>query len=174
MTNADPWALLRGLFPKWDPTVEESGLFRRAFDTRRGDLLVAAVEEYRTYYRYREPNLGSILTKYAEYFRASATSPESDKDDFLESEEEDRSQFERSNRRISHDLDLLTGSDLELIIGELGKMPSMAMFVGRLKPSHGEWTPIQRGMVWAKADQMGLIAGSSSSTAPQSLSQGQG
>ena len=174
MTNADPWALLRGLFPKWDPTFEEAGLFQRAFKSRRDDLMVSAIEEYRTFYKYREPNLGSILTKYAELFRA-ANKPSGDSiADHMEDEELERREYERSNKRIRHDIELMSDEDLKLVIGELGRMASLSIFVGRLKSDPREWSPIARGMVWAKAEQMGLLAGSSSSTAPPSPSPGQG
>jgi hypothetical protein len=172
--NDDPWSLLRGLFPKWDPTIEESGLFRRAFKSRRDDLMVSAIEEYRTFYKYREPNLGSILTKYAELVRSATKSPGEKAEDPLEKDEADREEFERSTRRIQHDIELLSDDDLKLVIGELGRMASLSIFVGRLKSDPREWSPIARGMVWAKAEQMGLLAGSSSSTARRSPSPGQG
>ena len=174
MTNADPWALLRGLFPKWDPTLEEAGLFRRAFMNRRDSLMVSAIEEYRTYYKYREPNLGSILTKYAELFRAANKSSGDSIKDPLEEKELDTKEFEQSNRRISHDIELMSDADLQAVIGELGRMASLSIFVGRLKPDPREWSPIARGMVWAKAEEMGLIAGSLSSTVRQSPSPDQG
>jgi len=173
--SGDPWAVLRGLFPKWDPTMEEAGLFRRAFESRKPDLLKVAIEDYRTYYKYREPNLGEILKRYADLVREFSknarvsTDEIGDQDDAAEAEA-----LAASRRRIEHDLELLSPDKLALALAEIGKMPSLGSFVGRLTGGIDKWTHVQRGLVWAKAEQMGLIAGSSSSTAPQSLSQDQG
>lgn len=173
--SGDPWAVLRGLFPKWDPTLEEAGLFRRAFGSRRADLLQSAIEDYRTYYKYREPNLGEILKRYADLVREvsknsrGSTDEISDQDDAADAEA-----MAASRRRIGHDLELLSKDSLDLALAEIGKMPSLGSFVGRLAGDIDKWTHVQRGLVWAKAEQMGLIAGSLSSTAPQSPSQDQG
>ena len=173
--NDDAWTLLRGLFPKWDPTMEEAALFRKAFSSRRPELLKAAVENYRTYYKYREPNLGEILKRYADLVREADQSKArqagdevSDQDDAAEAEA-----LAASRRRIDHDLELLSDDEVALVLTECGNMSSLAGFVHRLSGSPGSWTHVQRGLVWAKADQMGLLAGSSSSTAHRSLSLGQ-
>jgi hypothetical protein len=168
----DPWSMLRGLFPKWEPTLEESGLFRRAFESRRNDLLTSAIEDYRTFYKYREPNLGEILKRYADLFRQIDRS--SEKADESESDIEDQADLDRSRRRIAHDLELASDTDLTRVMEELGKMPSLVSFIGRLSSSRDEWSHVQRGLVWAKAEQMGLLAGSSSSTVPPSPSPGPG
>ena len=170
--NDDCWPLLRGLFPKWEPTMEEAALFRRAFSSRSSTLLRVAIEDYRTFYKYREPNLGSILTKYSELARKrTGSSPVVDGD--AESEAEDRAAYEASNRRIAHDVELLDDEAVGQILSEIRKMSSLAMFVARLSDDRERWTPFQRGLVWAKASEIGLLAGASSSTRPRSLSQDQ-
>lgn len=171
MSDDTAWITLRGLFPKWDPTMEEAALFRRAFSSRKSDLMKTAIENYRTYVKWREPNLGEILKRYADLVRehsknAASTGDEIEGDDDAAEAEA----LASSRRRIEHDLELLSSDDLALAVSELGKMASMGAFVERLGTRIEDWGHVQRGLVWAKAEQMGLIAGSSSSTAPQSRS----
>lgn len=167
--NADPWTTLRGLFPKWEPTIEEAGLFRRAFNSRKPEMLRTAIEDYRTYYKYREPNLGEILKRYADLAREVSKNAKGPSDD-RDGEEIDEEEFAASVRRIEHDLDIMDKGNLALVLAEVAKMPSLALFVGRLRGEPSEWTHVQRGIVWAQADQMGLLAGSSPSTARPSPS----
>lgn len=148
--------------------MEEAGLFRRAFKSRRDDLLASAIEDYRTFYKYREPNLGEILKRYADLFRQVEQAP--DKADEGDLDAEDEAAFQQSKRRIRHDVELLTDADLARVMEEVGKMPSLVSFTGRLSSDRDEWTHVQRGLVWAMADRLGIIAGSSSSTRPPSLS----
>ena len=152
--------------------MEEAGLFRRAFKSRRDDLLVNAIEDYRTFYKYREPNLGEILKRYADMFRQVDQAPDKADEGDLDAEEE--AGFRQSKRRIQHDVELLSDADLTRVIEEVSKMPSLASFTGRLSSDRNEWTHVQRGLVWAMADRLGIIAGSSSSTRPPSLSPGPG
>ena len=169
----DCWPLLRGLFPKWEPTMEESALFRKAFSSRSSELLRIAIEDYRTFYKYREPNLGEIVKRYSDLVRerGKASSVKDDPDDF---DREELAAFEASNRRISHDIELLSDDVVVQILAEIRKMPALTMFVSRLSDDRERWTPFQRGLVWAKASEMNLLAGASSSTQPQSPSQDQG
>ena len=152
--------------------MEEAGLFRRAFKSRRDDLLVNAIEDYRTFYKYREPNLGEILKRYADMFRQVDQAPDKADEGDLDAEEE--AGFRQSKRRIQHDVELLSDADLTRVIEEVSKMPSLASFTGRLSSDRNEWTHVQRGLVWAMADRLGIIAGRSSSTRPPSLSPGPG
>ena len=171
--DANPWSTLRGLFPKWEPTIEETRLFTRAFDNRRKDLMVVAVEEYRTFVKWREPNLGEILKRYADFLRraeAATAQPEDPDQDAADGLED----LERSRRRIAHDVDLLSDEDLTRAIEGVGTISSMAALVGRLPSDRSGWTHVQRGLVWAMAERMGLLAGSSSSTPPPSPSPDQG
>lgn len=172
MLDDGVWTLLRGLFPKWEPTIEEATLFRKSFRSRKADMLKLAIEDYRTFYKYREPNLGEILKRYSDLVRAHQNSqkPDSEEPDTAAEEAE----LESSRRRIRHDIELMTGADISLVVSELAKMPSMSGFVGRIADDTETWNHTQRGIVWAKAEQMGLLAGGSSSTAPRSLSPGQG
>ena len=55
------WGLLKGLFPKWEPTHEEASLFRKILQTRNDNVMETAIENFRISYRYTAPNLGGIL-----------------------------------------------------------------------------------------------------------------
>ena len=171
MLDDSAWVTLRGLFPKWDPTMEEAALFRRSFSSRRADLLKFAIENYRTYVKWREPNLGEILKRYSDLVRERSKNAAGSGDEVADQEAAAEAEaLAASRRRIEHDIDLLTSDDIALVLAELGKMASMSSFVTRVSDNVGEWNHMQRGLVWAKADQMGLLAGSSLSTAPQSHS----
>lgn len=164
------WEMLKGLFPKWAPNHHESRLFRRAFDTRRADLMETAIEDFRTYYKYQQPNLGGILKEYSrihgDLTRANSARPAVDDFD----EEADAEEVRQSRARILLDLELMSEEDIKSVKGEIASSEALSGIIGRTKGPVQGWTDTARGLVWAKATEMGLIAGSSSSTQPPSLS----
>jgi len=166
------WEMLKGLFPKWAPNHHESRLFRRAFDTRRADLMETAIEDFRTYYKYQQPNLGGILKEYSrihgDLSRANAARPVDDGFD----EEADAEEVRQSRARILLDLELMAEEQVESVKAEIARSEALSGMIGRIKGPVQGWTDTARGLVWAKATEMGLIAGSSLSTQPPSPSPG--
>jgi len=168
----DPWQTLRGLFPKWDPTPEETSLFRKQFGSRSREVMVTAIENFRIGYRYTQPNLGSILKEYSVIMnnRNSAA------DKVASQSEVDDAEFvrkvESDNAKILFDLELLTDEQLADLREGMKKAPGVSMISGKMTGSPDGWSRVTRGLSWVLAEKMGLIAGSSSSGQPQGPSPG--
>lgn len=170
------WGLLKGLFPKWEPTHEEASLFRKILQTRNDNVMETAIENFRISYRYREPNLGGILKEYSsimnEMRAQSSTSVVNDDGD---DEEEHRAAVEASDAKILHELEMLTDEQIQRLSATIDQnVFAKAMLGGRLTAPPSTWSRLSRGLVWAIATDKGLIAGISSSDQRQSLSQDPG
>ena len=129
-----------------------------------------AIEDFRTYYKYQQPNLGGILKEYSrihgDLSRANAARPVDDGFD----EEADAEEVRQSRARILLDLELMAEEQVESVKAEIARSEALSGMIGRIKGPVQGWTDTARGLVWAKATEMGLIAGSSSSTQPPSPS----
>ncbi len=164
------WDMLKGLFPKWDPNHHEARLFRRAFGSRRADLMQRAIEDFRTYFKYAQPNLGGILKEYGrihgDLTRANSSRPAVADFD----EEADAEEVRKSRARIMLDLEMMDDESMGSVKSAMSAQEVLSGIIGRTRGPVQGWTDTARGLVWAKAIEMGLIAGSSSSTQPPSLS----
>jgi len=164
------WDLIKGLFPKWDPNHHEARLYRKALKSRRSDLMETAIEDFRTFHKYQQPNLGGILKEYSrihgDLTRATSTRPAAETFD----EEADAEEVRQSRARILLDLELMTEESVEAVKSHISSVEALSGIMGRIRGPIQGWTDTARGLVWAKAVEMGLIAGSSSSTQPPSLS----
>ena len=152
--------MLRGLFPKWDANEYEARLYRKAFKSRRADLMQTAIEDFRTYHKYQQPNLGGILKDSS---GVKQDTPQFD-------EEADAREVGKSRARILLDLELMPDDVLARVKAEIGSIGCLSGIIAGVRSPVGEWTDTARGLVWAKAEEMGLIAGSSLSTQPPSPS----
>ena len=152
--------MLRGLFPKWDANEYEARLYRKAFKSRRADLMQTAIEDFRTYHKYQQPNLGGILKDSS---GVKQDTPQFD-------EEADAREVGKSRARILLDLELMPDDVLARVKAEIGSIGCLSGIIAGVRGPVGEWTDTARGLVWAKAEEMGLIAGSSLSTQPPSPS----
>lgn len=164
------WDMLKGLFPKWDPNHHEARLFRRAFGSRRADLMQTAIEDFRTYFKYAQPNLGGILKEYSrihgDLTRANSSRPAVADFD----EEADAEEVRQSRARILLDLELMTEESIASVKSEISSVDALSGIIERIRGPIQGWNDTARGLVWAKAVEMGLIAGSSLSTQPPSRS----
>jgi hypothetical protein len=172
MANASTnWELLTGLFPHWTPTIQEKSLYRKALQNRRFEMMETAIEDFRTFNKFREPNLGGILKEYsrliAELDRKSGVTKI---DDSGVSEEQMELEANLSNAKILFELELMGEEELRMVKSEVAKIPVLTSLVGRTSGSIQDWTKLARGLIWAKAEQMNLTAGSSLLTPPQSPS----
>ena len=158
------WSLLKGLFPKWDPNEYESRLFRQAFRSRRADLIQTAIEDFRTFYKYQQPNLGGGLKEYSrlvgDLSRSNMSGP--DKPEF--DEEADKEEVRRSRAKILLELEMMDEDSLKQACEAMKTVWGISGILGRIKGPVSGWTDVARGLVWAKSIEMGLIAGSLLST----------
>jgi hypothetical protein len=168
--EASNWSLLKGLFPKWDPNEHEARLFRQALRSRRADLIQTAIEDFRTFYKYQQPNLGGILKEYSRLVGdlSRSKSSGSDKEEF--DEEADKEEVRRSRAKILLELEMMGEEDLTKAREAMKTVWGISGIIGRIKGPVSGWTEMARGLVWAKSIEMGLIAGSSLSTQPPNLS----
>ncbi len=164
------WAMLRGLFPKWDANEYEARLYRKAFKSRRADLMQTAIEDFRTYHKYQQPNLGGILKEYSRLHTDLNRSSGVKQDTPQFDEEADAREVGKSRARILLDLELMPDDVLARVKAEIGSIGCLSGIIAGVRGPVGEWTDTARGLVWAKAEEMGLIAGSSLSTQPPSPS----
>ena len=169
-TDETNWDLIKGLFPKWDPNHYEARLYRKALKSRRSDLMETAIEDFRTFHKYQQPNLGGILKEYGriqgDLTRATSARPAVAGFD----EEADAEEVRQSRARILLDLELMTDESIDSVKSNISSVEALSGIMGRIRGPIQGWTDTARGLVWAKAVEMGLIAGSSSSTQPPSPS----
>tara|TARA_R110002012_G_scaffold233484_1_gene406677 strand:+ start:244 stop:654 length:411 start_codon:yes stop_codon:yes gene_type:complete len=129
-----------------------------------------AIEDFRTYFKYQQPNLGGILKEYSrihgDLTRANSSRPAVEEFD----EEADAEELRQSRARILLDLELMADDSVDAVKSKIASTEALSGMIGRIKGPVQGWTDTARGLVWAKAVEMGLIAGSSSSTQPQSPS----
>ena len=167
-TNEGNWQMLRGLFPKWDSNEHEARLYRKAFASRRADLMQTAIEDFRTYHKYLQPNLGGILKEYSRLHndlnRGKAPAHDAPGVD----EEAEAEEVRQSRARVLLELEMMAEGSIEAVRAEIASVECLAAIMGRIKGPVSGWTDTARGLVWAKANEMGLTAGSSLSTQPPS------
>ncbi len=165
------WSLLRGLFPKWDSNEYEARLFRRAFKSRRPELMQTAIEDFRTYFKYTTPSLGGILKEYSRIHGDISRSKSSGvvKNDDAE-DEAYMEELLRSRAKILLELEMMDDESVKAACDAVKSIECLSGIVGRIKGPVSDWSETARGFVWAKAAELNLIAGSSSSTPRPSLS----
>ena len=169
-----PWQAVRGLFPKWDPTVEESALYQRTFGSRNATLMKTAIENFRIGYRYREPHLGGILKEYGKLVQNRNNSHDRKPKPGEVDDPEYVRKVEADNAKILHDLELLTEEQLSNLRKAMSEKPGVSSLTGSMTGGPDNWSRTARGLSWVLADEMGMIAGSLLSDRLPSLSQDQG
>jgi len=165
------WELLKGLFPKWEPTREEASLFRKILQTRNDNVMETAIENFRISFRYREPNLGGILKEYSSIMNERNLQPSTSALADEEDEEQERAAVEASDAKILHELEMLTDGQIQKLAAEIDQNVFAKAMMGGLPGAPSTWSRLSRGLAWAIAMDQGLIAGILSSDQLQSHSQ---
>lgn len=174
ITDDKNWLLLTGLFPKWAPTPEESKLFRRTLSSRNAEVMANAIENFRISFRYKEPNLGGILKEYSSLMREREMSRTFESRPKVTEDEELCKAVEADKAKMLHELELLSDEQRKHLIVQMEQRPYVAPLVGKMKGDPSSWSCFARGLAWALAMELGLIAGTSLSDQPQSHNQDQG
>jgi hypothetical protein len=167
------WSLLKGLFPKWDPNEYESRLFRQALRSRRADLIQTAIEDFRTFFKYTTPSLGGILKEYSRLVGDLSRSKSKSSGAVEDGDAEEEAYMEEllcSRAKILLELEMMDDESVKAACDSVKSIECLSGIVGRIKGPVSDWSETARGLVWAKAAELNLIAGSSSLTPRPSLS----
>lgn len=168
-THESNWQMLRGLFPKWDSNEHEARLYRKAFGSRRADLIQTAIEDFRTYHKYQQPNLGGILKEYSRLQSDLNRGKVPANDVPGVNEEAEAEEIRQSRARVLLELEMMSDESIDAVKADIASVECLSAIMGRIRGPVQGWTDTARGLVWAKANEMGLTAGSSLSTQLPSL-----
>lgn len=147
------WGMMGSLWPHADlgdgPGLK--GLYRKKLKGfKRLDLLEMALEDVRTNYSSKTPELKWIRERYFQLLREWEDNREKASSRPTEqSEAEYMKEVEESRERISFNLSLLTEDEMATLRKEMRSRPFLCSMAGGLHGPPGSWTHFSRGMAWA-------------------------